>query len=197
MNFFKPVTFIFLFTMISGCHNTGVDSIDVYKLQFDNTYLFSDYDDFIDGVGLPQTVKAHPEVFTVQSKTELDSIIQIFDGLRMIQLQYPGFEMGYMRGGQVIIDNIDFRKTDRKIRYNHVTFGPEFTVKEFKSLYPRSGNFKLANEHSLFGMNTGETTVNTEHYMLLRRSDNDPYAEPTVEFTFRDGNLIYIFFANF
>ena len=208
----KHLTYIFLVLIIflSDCknHNTnintntymGVDIIDAYELAFDRTYIFNDFNTFITEIGLPNTVSVFRDTISISSKEELDKLIASSiqkGGTDIINLQYTGFQMGFMPDDRIVPENIDFRKTDKSIQYNGTTFDQTYTVDMFKKQFPSSGSFALDNEMSLFGMTTNERDEGLKHYMLLRKSKDDPYAEPTLELTFKNNKLIYIFFANF
>lgn len=178
----------------------GVDLIDAYELAFDRTLLFNEFDRFIDEVGLPNTVSIFRDTTIICNREELDSIIASIiakGGTDIVTFQYRGFEMGFIPDNRIMPEKIDFRITDKSVQYNGTTFDQTYTIDMFKKQFAQSASFPLDSNLSLFLLTTNEDSSNLEHYMLLRKSKDDPYAEPTLELTFKDGRLIYIFFANF
>lgn len=177
----------------------GINLIDAYELAFDKTYLFNDFDKFIAEVGLPNTISIFKDTISISTKDELDKFIAtaIEEESGIINLQYTGFEMGYMPDRRITPEKIDFRITNKSVQYNGSTFDQTYTIDMFKEQFAASASFPLDNTMSLFSMITNEEGNDLKHYMVLRKSKDDPFAEPTLEFTFKNGKLIYIFFANF
>lgn len=172
----------------------GIDTIDVYKMKFGETFLFNKYDTFINEIGLPKTARVVKDTFLIDNKDVLDSIVS---KNHEVILQYDGYKIGFLHPDRVTIDEIDFRKTDKSIQYNNIIFDSRFTFNEFKKLFPQSASILLDPAMSLFRLVTNESQDGLKHYMVLRKSIDDPDAEPTLEFTFENGKLIHIFFANF
>jgi hypothetical protein len=91
---------------------------------------------------------------------------------------------------------VDFRTTNKTITYGDTNFDKSYTVEDFKKQFPKSGN-PSSQMPSLFSMMTGKTGANFKSFNVVRKSKDDPEAQPTVEFTFDNGKLIFIMFANF
>ncbi len=70
-------------------------------------------------------------------------------------------------------------------------------IQQFKKQFPKSANPSFALPQSLFEIATKEKGANFQHVMLMRKSKDDPNATPMIEFTFDNGRLIFILFANF
>lgn len=112
-------------------------------------------------------------------------------------LHYPGLAMWYAYDNSIIPSTIDFRKTDKSITYGTMTFDTTYTIDQFKKQFPNSAKPSFALPQSLFETMTQEKGSNLEHFLLMRKSKDDPNATPMIEFTFDKGKLIYILFANF
>jgi hypothetical protein len=92
---------------------------------------------------------------------------------------------------------LNFRKTDKSITYGTTSFARTYTIDQFKKQFPNSAKTSFALPQSLFETMTHEKGSNFEHFLLMRKSKDDPNATPMIEFTFDKGKLIYIFFVNF
>lgn len=112
-------------------------------------------------------------------------------------LHYPGIDMWFTYDNSIVPSTIDFCKTDKSVTYGQTKFDATYSIEQFKNEFPKSANpfFKLS--QSLFEMTTKEKGANYEHYMLISKSKDDPNATPMIEFTFDNGKLIFILFANF
>ena len=205
----KPVISIVILLGIISCGNNsnranimGIDIVNAYEFKFGKTPVFNEYDKFIDEIGLPKTFTAFKDTTEIQSRSQLDSVVTEATKLNtdMLYLNYEGFVMDYFPDSRIVPVSIDFRKTDKSILFNDVTFDTNFTVKQFKKLFPMSGAMPLDSSLGLFRIITKENIPNLEHYIISRESvDVSPFSEdgPTIEFTFENGKLIYMYFANF
>lgn len=193
-----------LISIISCGFSREIDIVNAYEFKFDNTLLFNEYDKFIAEMGLPNRFITFTDTVDIKTKEELDIAIknEIDSGKQILQLHYPGYIMNYFPDNLIVPEKIDFRQTQNSIQFNEIFFDHNFTVKEFRKLFPVSGLAPSMYEHSLFKIVTKETIPDTEHYMVLRKSvDVPPFLEmeegPIIEFTFQKGKLIYMYFANF
>lgn len=199
--------FIFPFimlTILSCGFSREIDIVNAYEFKLDNTVLFNSYDQFVEEIGLPDRFITFTDTIDIKSKEELDRVIkyEVDSGKQILELHYPGYIMNYFPDNLIVPEKIDFRKTDKSIQFNDVFFDRDFTVEAFRKLFPVSGFTQLGGEFSLFSMVTKETIPGLEHYMVLRKSVDVPsYLEmeegPVIEFTFQEGKLIYMYFANF
>lgn len=173
------------------------DFINAYQLKIENTFLFGQYDEFINEIGLPSTVKMKNTEYKIESRADLDQIMEIPRSGAIVTLNYPGLDMWYAYDNSIIPYTIDLRKTEKKISYKDVILDENYSAETFIRQFPKSANVKMKMPISLFELNTSESGQNFEQYMLLRRTKDDPNATPMVELTFENGHLIFIFFANF
>lgn len=175
-----------------------MDFIDVYKLTIGTTPLYENFDSFINDIGLPSNVTISKIDHEVKSKTDLDKVIATTkDPTSIVTLHYPGIEMWFSHDNYIIPATIDFRKTNKSITYGQTTFDKTYSIEQFKNQFSKSANPSFNLPQSLFEITTKEKGSNFEHYMLVRKSKDDPSATPMVEFTFDKGKLVFILFANF
>jgi hypothetical protein len=175
------------------------DFIDVYKLTIGNTWLYGKYDSFIADMGMPGMVTINNNESVIQTKADLDKIISTAKAPQIVTLHYPGINMWYGYENSIIPATFDFRKTSRRLTYETTTFDNNYTVDQFKKQFPRSAASTATAllPESFFEMETKEKGTDMEHFILKRKSKDDPNTTPIVEFTFNKGKLIFIFFANF
>ena len=208
--------FALLLTGIAGCKNSskpktisddaftsayayrGVDTIDVYQLQLNGTHVFGYVNELLDGLGLPEMVRIYADTVAFTNRAQLDSIVAevAVSTSDLMVFQYHGFQVGFYPPNRTTMEYIDFRETDYNLAYGKITFNGSYSIAQFRKDFPLSSKTELG-ELMLFAMVTGESGEEYKSYMLLRRSIDDPYADPTLELTFKDGKLVYIFFANF
>jgi hypothetical protein len=174
-----------------------MDFLDAYKLTIDKTYLYGNYEKFIKDIGIPSKVTITKTEFPINSKADLDKVVATAKDPNIVTLHYPGIDMWYGYDNYIIPSTIDFRKTDKSLTYGETMFDKNYTVEQFKKQFPKSANPSFKLPQSLFEIETKEKGANFEHYMLMRKSKDDPNATPMIEFTFDNGNLIFILFANF
>jgi hypothetical protein len=107
--------------------------------------------------------------------------------------------MWYGYENSIIPSTVDFRKTSKRLTYETTTFDTTYTTDQFKKQFPKSAASTAAAvlPTSFFEMETKEKGTDMEHFILRRKSKDNPNATPIVEFTFNKGKLIFIFFANF
>jgi hypothetical protein len=174
-----------------------LDFLDAYKLTIGKTFLYGNYDSFIADMGIPHKVSITRADFTIQSKADLDKVVSTAKAPQIVTLHYPGIDMWYAYDNSIIPSAIDFRKTDKSITYGTTTFDTTYTIDQFKKQFPNSAKTSFALPQSLFETMTHEKGSNLDHFLLMRKSKDDPNATPMIEFTFDKGKLIYILFANF
>lgn len=185
-------------TLITNQQTTSmdIDIIDAYKLTIGKTFLFGKYDAFITDIGIPTKVSIAKTEYPVSSKSDLDNIIAKAKNPDIVTLHYNGIDMWYGYDNIIIPFTVDFRTTNKTIIYGATNFDKSYTVEDFKKQFPKSGN-PSSQMPSLFSMMTGKTGANFKSFNVVRKSKDDPEAQPTVEFTFDNGKLIFIMFANF
>ena len=174
-----------------------MDFIDAYKLTIGKTFLYGNYDSFINDMGIPSKVTITKTDFEIKSKADLDKVIATAKDPNIVTLHYPGIDMWFGYDNYIIPSTIDFRKTDKSVTYGRTTFDTTYSIEQFKKQFPKSANPSFNLPQSLFEIATKEKGVTFEHYVLMRKSKDDPNATPMVEFTFDNGKLIFILFANF
>jgi hypothetical protein len=174
-----------------------MDFLDAYKLIIGKTFLYGNYENFIANIGIPSKVTITKTDFTINSKADLDKVIATAKNPNIVTLHYPGINMWFAYDNSIIPSTIDFRKTDKSVSYGETTFDKAYTLEQFKKQFPKSANPSFTLPQSLFEITTNEKGANFQHYMLMRKSKDDPNATPMIEFTFDNGNLIFILFANF
>lgn len=186
-------------------HNTNIVSketpvdyeiINAYALKYNNTLLYGNYEDFTKQNGLPDSIWILKNTLKINSKIELDKFIHVAKEPNIITLFYRGIAMWYAYNNNVIPLYIDFRKTEKSIIYEKTKFDNNYTIEDFKNQFPYSYNNPIATVHSLFSTMKDESG-NYIHFILKRKSRTDVNEEPIIEFTFENGKLILIFFANF
>ncbi|WP_113614288.1 hypothetical protein [Chitinophaga flava] len=173
------------------------DILDAYKLAIGKTFLYGNYGSFVANMGIPSRVATSKAAFTIQSKADLDKVISMAKEPEVVILHYPGIDMWYAYDNNIIPSVIDFRKTDKRITYGTTTFDTNYTISQFKKQFPNSAKPLFALPQSFFETTTKEKGTNFEHFILIRKTKDDPNATPMIELTFDKGKLIYIFFANF
>ena len=199
----KHITSALLLALSFGmfaCSNMGIEKIDAYKMKFDESFLFGDFDVFINSVGLPMTASVLGDTLAINTKEDIDKIIVLCEEKHAdaAYLQYLGFEMEYMYNNYIMPVSIDFRQTEKNIYFNNVTFNGDFSLEQYTLLFPKSViNRTDHTVGSLFQIKTNEGGEDYDHFSIFRKSKDGPFADPIIEFTFKDGKLIYIFFANF
>jgi hypothetical protein len=213
-NFFLS---IFLTTTFSACANhdnqpqvdtstynnqeknmdLDMDFLDAYKLTISKTFLYGDYENFITDIGIPSKVTITKTDFVITTKADLDKIVSTAKDPNIVTLHYPGIDMWFTYYNSIVPSTIDFRKTDKSVTYGQTTFDTTYSIEQFKKEFPKSANPSFKLPQSLFEMTTKEKGANFEHYVLMRKSKDDPNATPMIEFTFDNGKLVFILFANF
>jgi hypothetical protein len=173
------------------------DILDAYQLKFGNTFLFGNYQNFISEIGLPSKVTVYETNYEINSRTELDKAVATGNNSDIITLYYPGVEMWYTSNNTIIPATIDFRKVTNSLKYGDTSFDKNYTLEQFKKQFPNSANPSFQLPQSFFEMATQSKGSNLKHYILIRKTKDDPNAAPMIEFTFEKGKLIFIFFANF
>ena len=186
-------------TLTSNQKQTSMDFdiIDAYKLTIGKTFLFGKYDSFIADIGIPTKVSIAKTEYPVKSKADLDNVVAKAKNPDIVTLHYNGIDMWYGYDNIIIPYFIDFQTTDKTITYGDTKFDKSYTEDQFKKQFPKSGNPSFQMPQSFFGMLTGKTGSNYKHFIVTRKSKDDPEASPMVEFTFDNGKLIFILFANF
>lgn len=174
-----------------------MDFIYAYKLTIGKTSLYGDYDKFINDMGIPSKVTIVKADFEIKSKADLDKVIARAKDPDIVTFHYPGIDMWFGYDNYIIPSTIDFRKTDKSVTYGQTTFDTTYSIEQFKKQFPNSANPSFILPQSLFEIMTKEKGANFKHYMLMRKSKDDPNATPMVEFTFDNDKLIFILFANF
>ena len=173
------------------------DILDAYKLKFGNTFLFGNYQSFISEIGLPSKVTVFETNYEINSQTDLEKAVATGKNSDIVTLHYPGIEMWYTFNNSIIPATIDFCKTKNKLKYGETTFDNDYTLEQFKKQFPNSANPSFQLPQSFFEMATKGKGSDLKHYILIRKTKDDPDADPMIEFTFEKGKLIFIFFANF
>ena len=174
-----------------------MDFLNAYKLKIGKTFLYGKYEDFITDFGLPNKLTIIKKNYSVITKNELDKLVTTAENISGVTLHYAGIDMSYSYDNSIIPFTIDFRKTDKNITYEETTFDTTYTIEQFKKQFPKSAKPSFQISQSLFEITTKEKGPNFKHYMLARKSKDDPNATPLIEFTFNNGKLIFILFANF
>jgi len=177
--------------------NMDFDILDAYKLTFGKTFLFGNYDTFIGDIGLPNKVTVFKTDFSINSKTDLDKAVFTAKNPAIVTLHYPGIDMWYTYENSIVPSTIDFRKTEKSVTYGETIFDKNYTIEQFKKQFPNSATLSFEMPESFFEMVTKEKGVEFKHFMLKRKTKDDPTAEPLLEFTFENGKLIFVMFANF
>ena len=178
----------------------GIDSMNVYRLRLNGTPVYTRLRKFIKAHGLPPAAAIRREPVPIDSPEDLRSLVERAHSTGdELDLCYEGVTMNYFHGERLVITSIDFRKTDWGLDYKGWRFDRNFTYSDFCELFPLSSAMDISGigVQSLFEINTGEWVPSSESYMVERWSKTNLFAHPTVEFTFLEGKLIYIFFANF
>lgn len=173
------------------------DIIDAYQLKINQVNLFGNYDEFIAEMGIPISVSIAKTEYRVHSKEEMDKIIAQAKNPQIVTLHYKGIDMWYTYDNSIIPFSIDFANTDKTVTYAEVNFNRQYSVEQFKKQFPTSGNPSFQLPQSFFGMQTGKSGSNYSHFIVTRKSKENPKANPLLEFTFEDGKLLFIFFVNF
>ena len=175
--------------------------MNVYRLRMDGVPVFTRRRGFMKKYGLPPEMKIGLERFPVQSPEEFEALLdRASREWSEVYLCYEGFDMNDFRDGRLVISSIDFRKTALGLDYGNWRFDRDFTSGDFEALFPVSAGMDVHRStgiQSCFEITTGESAFDKETYMVQRWSKDNLLAHPTVEFTFEDGRLIYMFFANF
>ena len=202
MKYSFAAVLLFISFFSCGNHFGGMDKVNAYEFKFEDTELFNDYNKFINEMGLPQTFTTFKDTVEINSREDLDAALAkaMENGEHMMNLCYPGIKMDFISEDLIVPEIIDFRKTDKSIRFKNITFDKSFSVDDFKKLFPVAGSMSLDDSFSLFKMITKENLPKSKHYMVMRESkDVPPGSEdgPVIEFTFDNDKLIYMFFANF
>lgn len=176
---------------------SDLDYLDAYKLKIGETLLFGTSGHFIKNIGIPNRVRVYKNDYTINSQADLDKAIATADVSDIITFYYPGVEMWYGLDNSIIPFHIDFRKTDKSVQYGETIFDQTYTLESFRKQFPKSAHPTFSTEISLFEITTQEKNPFFEHFLIMRKSKDDPDAEPMIEFTFEKGRLIFIEFANF
>jgi len=174
-----------------------MDFLDAYKLTIGKTFLYGNYENFISDMGIPRKVTITKTNFAINSKTDLDKVVATAKDPNIVTLHYPGIDMWFTYDNSIVPSTIDFRKTNKSVTYGQTTFDTTYSTEQFKKEFPKSANPSFTLPQSLFEIETNEKGANFKHYMLIRKSKDDPNVTPMIEFTFDNGKLIFIFFANF
>ena len=174
-----------------------MDFLDAYKLKIGNTYLYGNYEDFIADFGLPNKLTIIKKDYTINTKPQLDTLIESAVDISGVTLHYPGLDMSYADGNGLIPFSLDFRKFNKSITYGQIILDTTYTLEQFRKTFPISSNPEFSLPHSLFEITTKEQGDKFKHFMLYRKSKGDPNATPMIEFTFQNEQLIFILFANF
>ena len=174
----------------------GMDFLDAYKLTIGKTFLYGNYENFITDMGIPGKVTITKTDFDIHSKAGLDKVVATAKDPSIVILHYPGIDMWFTYNNSIIPFTIDFRKTDKSVTYGQTTFDTTYSIEQFKKEFPKSANPSFILPQSLFEITTDEKGSNFKQYMLIRKTKDDPNATPLIEFTFDNGRLIFIYFAN-
>lgn len=177
----------------------GIDSMNVYKLYLGKSKVFTKMRKFISEQGLPTEAIIHTDIISISSMDDIYDAINKSHELGLeLNLLYEGYTMNYFSDGRLVIFSIDLRISNQGLKYKNIIFDNDFTFSDFETMFPHSANIPLRNiGQSLFEINTKEWLPQSESFMVTRWSKDNIFATPTVEFTFLDNKLIYIFFANF
>ncbi len=174
-----------------------MDFLDAYKLAIGKTFLYGNYENFITNMGIPSKVTITKTDFVITTKAELDKVVATAKDPNIVTLHYPGIDMWFTYDNSIVPSTIDFRKTDKSVTYGQTTFDTTYSIEQFKKEFPKSANTSFKLPQSLFEIMTKEKGANFENYLLMRKSKDDPNATPMIEFTFENGKLVFILFANF
>lgn len=177
--------------------NLEWDLLDVYQLTIGKTFLYGNYENFINEIGLPSKVTITKTEYLINSKLDLDKVIRLAKDPNIVTLHYPGIEMWFTYNNSIIPSSIDFRKTEKSITYGATTFDKTYNIEQFKKQFPNSANPLFTFPQSLFEIETKEKGANYKHYILIRKSKDNPNTTPMIEFTFDNDKLVFILFANF
>jgi hypothetical protein len=174
-----------------------MDFLDAYKLKIGKTFLYGNYENFITDIGIPGKVTITKTDLIINSKADLDKVVANAKNPDIVTLHYPGIDMWFAYDNSIIPSTIDFRKTDKSVTYGDTIFDTTYTIEQFKKQFPKSAKPSFTPPQSFFEITTKEKDANFEHFLLLRKSKDDPNATPLIEFTFDNDKLIFILFANF
>jgi hypothetical protein len=213
----KFIIAVFVISILSSCNNQSskdagsanqsvqqtenkkmdFNILDAYKLTLEKTFLYGDYSNFISVIGLPDSVTVFKTKFLIDSKAALEKAVLTAKDPDVATLHYPGIDMWYSYNNSIIPFTIDFRKTTKSVSYGETLFDSNYTFEQFKRQFPISATPSVQMPGSLFGLATKEKGEKFKHFLLKRKSKDDPNAEPLVEFTFENNKLIFVMFANF
>lgn len=171
------------------------DTLDVYRLNIGNIYLFTAYDKFITPFGLPNKATVGKDTFEVKSAEMMLTKFRSASPSTVTSLLYPGIVIEYF-DNVVVADQIDFRKTPLTLTYNNISFNQNYTFSRFKVDFRTSAtnSFKVAT--SFYEVVTKEKSDDVKHFYVTRRSKYAPDEILFVEFTFKNDKLIYLCFSN-
>lgn len=173
-----------------------MDIIDGYQLTIGKAQLFGPIDSFINVIGLPHKVTVAKTEFKIKTIKDVKNAIKTETGNAVTSLNYNGFDMWYIHGDLVPF-TIDLRQTHLKIKYkNTFIFDTTYSLADFQQLFPKAAKNQIPSEMSLFKMLSHEEGHNYKSFMLRRISKSDKNATPTVEFTFKGDQLIFLCFMN-
>lgn len=179
----------------------GMDMMNVYKLRFRGVPVYTRYRRFLRAIGLPRALYYKNETIPVESRGDIDRFLGgDYDMSYNLDFLYDRFQMEHFADGRMVIRCMDMRNPDNYLEYGRrAVFDSEFTYEQFAELFSRSSRMSLSGIGipSLFETHTGESNPDIDTYMVARWSKDNLLAVPTVEFTFLNGRLIYMFFANF
>jgi hypothetical protein len=185
----------FLFTL-SSFKQTGMDLMDAYTVTYGNTRLFEQFEKFYSSHGLPSKLTVGKTDYEIKNKEDITKAIKTAKPNAVVALKYPGVEMWYA-DGDLIPFTVDIRKVSDQIKYGQLaSFDKNFTVEQFKKLFPKSASKPVDGQMSFFRMVTQETGDNLTHFIVERGSKDDKSVRMPVEFTFQNGKLIFICFFN-
>ena len=183
--------------------NDKLDLIDAYQFTVEGVSLFGDADIFIEKMGLPYKAavfkKAKPfKEFTINTKNDIYSIWNDYD--ENVHYFFQGIDMYLLKDNFFIPMAIDFSEMKYDILYQSIIFNDKYTLSQFNEHFPKSYAFEkidpLRNAPSFFWMRTDKKGEEYKHFSLERFSKENNSAYPKIEFTFENGNLIYIIFMN-
>ncbi|GHU38082.1 hypothetical protein FACS1894172_21630 [Spirochaetia bacterium] len=179
----------------------GIDKINVYKMTLENTPLFGNIDKIIAVMGLPEKVMIEQKEYEIKTIDDLNNLVlQSKKEKFEINAIFNGTEMFIRHDKRTMPIFFDFRKINESIVYGNTIFNTAYTMEQFAEQFPQSFSFGkdglIEGIESLFKIKTKETGSQYRHFMLYRRSKDNIFATPMVEFTFENERLICIFFAN-
>ncbi|WP_272148539.1 hypothetical protein [Tenacibaculum aiptasiae] len=197
----KNIITIFSICFFTLCYSQNektdikLDLIDVYNLKIGKTLLFGNINDQIVELGMPKQLVQQNKSKEFNSNEDIESIIKSSSNFTVAN--FSGLEFWCFNDMESIPTKIDFRKLNKNITNNDLTYNKEYSISNFKNQHPKSFLNTPKMPQSFFQMATQEKIKGLKHFILLRKTKSNKNVRLLVEYTFKDDKLIYIFFANF